>query len=116
MEIVDMAWSLFTAVLGVVIGAWVVRRYMFSKESIMEMADSVFEYLLTTKEGNTKLYTMAAYIGKGVRDGVGIKGGGGKHKIEDIFVEIAAQMAGKALGLDKGQENPQQQSKMPWEA
>lgn len=116
MEIVDMVWSLITAVLGVVLGAWVVRRYMFSKESIMEMADSVLNYLLTTKEGSTKLYTMAAYIGKGVRDGVGIKGGGGKHKIEDIFVEIAAQMAGKALGLDKQAENSQEQRKMPWEA
>jgi hypothetical protein len=116
MEIVDMAWSLFTAVLGVIIGAWVVKRMMFSKESIMEMADSVFEYLLTTKEGTQKLYTAAAYIGKGIRDGVGIKTGGGKHKIEDIIVEIGAQWLGKTLGGGKEAENPQDQRKMPWES
>jgi hypothetical protein len=116
MEIVDMAWQLLTAVLGVVMGAWVVRRMMFSKESIMEMADSVFEYLLSTKEGQQKLYTAAAYIGKGIRDGVGIKTGGGKHKIEDIFIEIGTHLAEKALGVGKEAENPQDQRKMPWES
>ena len=116
MEPLDMAWSLVTAVLGVVLGAWVVRRYMFSKESIMEMADSLFEYLLTTKEGQQKLYTTAAYIGKGIRDGVGIGGKGGKRKIEDIIVEIGTQLFSKGMGLDKQAENLQEQSKMPWEA
>jgi len=115
MEIVDMAWSLFTAVLGVVIGAWVVKRMMFSTDSIMEMADSVFEYLLTTKEGQQKLYTTAGFIGKGIRDGFGIKGGGGHRKLEDIIVEMGAQWFGKQFLGEKGGENPQQSSKLPWE-
>jgi hypothetical protein len=115
MEIVDMAWSLFTAVLGVVIGAWVVKRMMFSTDSIMEMADSVLEYLLTTKEGQKKLYTTAGFIGKGFRDGIGIKGGGGHRKLEDIIVEMGAQWFGKQFLGQKGEENPQQSSKLPWE-
>jgi hypothetical protein len=115
MEIVDMVWGLITAVLGVVLGAWVVKRMMFSADSVMEMADSVFEYLLTTKEGQQKLYTTAGFIGKGIRDGFGIKGGGGHRKLEDIIVEMGAQWFGKQFLGQKGEENPQQSSKPPWE-
>jgi hypothetical protein len=88
---------------------------MFSKESIIKMVDSVLEYLLSTKEGQQKLYTTAGFIGKGIRDGFGIGKTGGKRKLDDILVEMGAQWFGKQFLGGKEPENQQEQSKMPWE-
>ena len=104
-----------SGLLGSLTALWVANKYMLSDEKVMEKADSFFDYLLTTKEGQQKLYTTAGFIGKGIRDGFGIKGGGGHRKLEDIIVEMGAQWFGKQFLGEKGGENPQQSSKLPWE-
>ena len=115
MEIVDMLWSLFTAVLGVVIGAWVVKRMMFSTDSVMEMADSVLEYLLKTKEGQEKVYGMGYLLGKSIVDGTGFRGKAGKGGIMGAVEEGIGQFIKGLIPRQKGDENPQQSSKLPWE-
>jgi hypothetical protein len=104
-----------SGLLGSLTALWVANKYMFSDEKIMKTGDIMLEYLSSTEEGQKKLYMVGGFIGNGIKAGFGIGKVGGKRKLEDIIVEMGAQWFGKQFLGDKGGENPQQSSKLPWE-
>lgn len=109
MEIVDMAWTLFSGIIGVVTGAWIAKKWLFSMESIAETADSVLEYVLKTKEGQEKVYQVGFLLGKAIMDGTGFKGKAGKGGIMQVIEGGLAQWISGALGGEK-QETPSHRS------
>lgn len=104
MEIVDMAWSLVSAVLGVIIGAWLVKRMVFSREKTLEMAKPCIEYVkasfltwIQTEQAAKLLYQVGGVIASGAKSGFGLNPRGGKFKIEDIIGQLIGKYAEGAI-------------------
>lgn len=119
MEIVEMivycVLGGISGFLGALGAIWVSKRIMLSPDSVAETSDSVMEYLIKTKEGQEKIYGMGYLLGKAFMDGTGFRGKAGKGGIMGAVEEGIGQFIKGLIPGGKGQENPQQSSKMPWD-
>jgi hypothetical protein len=80
------------------------------------------DYALNTVEGQMKVKAVMEKIGDSLMKSTGLGNilgkGGKKLKLEDIIVQVALGYAQKSGIINlggEGQENPQQQSNLPWE-
>ena len=102
----DIIIGLAVGCLAGIIGAFFVLRRLLSPENIMETLDFVIDSSLKETEMQKKLYTLGLIIGNGIKQGVGIQGGKGKFKLEDIIAQGLGQFLSSAIS---GQQ-PQKQA------
>jgi hypothetical protein len=123
MEILDavltMVLGIPSGILGVIVGGWFVKKIMFSRDNIMEMIDSALDYAINTVEGQSKVKAVMEKIAADLGKGFGVTTGRGRNpSIKDILIQIGlsyAQSKGWLGTPSEAPQNPQQQSKAPWE-
>ena len=117
MDIIDIPISLGISILGVVMGAWVAKKMLFSRENIMETIDSALDYVLNTVEGQSKVKAVMEKLAEGLMKGTGLTSKAGKKlSLQDIILQLGVSYAQSRgwLGTSLNQaQNQQEQSKNP---
>ena len=104
----------FGGFLGVMFGVWFTKKYMFSGESIMDMADSVLTYATQTKEGQEKLNILGKWVVSNLMSSVQGNVKGMMPKTKDLpGLLIYAAIQKFAPNLFGGQQAQQQQNPPP---
>ena len=105
----SLALSIVGGFFGVMFGVWFTKRYMFSPQNLMEMADSVLDYAVNTKEGQEKLNILGQWVMKNISGLIQGNVKGAMPKPKDLIGIILMGLVQKYLPALNPQTEQQQQ-------
>lgn len=121
-EYIQLVAAFLSAVLGGLVSIWVAKKYMFSAANLEESLETATEVVVTNENLQKKLYYIGAVLGQGVKQGIGLSGGKGKFRWEDLAAQILPNIIGGIFPPAKNGEVDSSQGplkvgtfRLPWE-